>query len=95
LVSLSPGNTANFSNISSRRLTGRVLINSEFPWPETMEELGPWLLNDLHVPYAKDNGRHYGMAQNSKYLFFLDFIPAQPNGNDPADSDFMVYRIMK
>jgi hypothetical protein len=95
LVSLSPGNTANFSNISSRRLTGRVLINSEFPWPETMEELGMWLLNDLHVPYAKDNGRHYGMAQNSKYLFFLDFIPAQPNGNDPADSDFMVYRIMK
>jgi len=93
-IRLVPENTANFTNLSSQRLAGRILINSEFPWPETMEELEKWQLNDLKIPYA-DSGRHFFMAQNSKYLFFLDIIPESSKESVAADAGYVVYRIMK
>ncbi|MCX7922907.1 MAG: hypothetical protein N3B21_12990 [Clostridia bacterium] len=95
LVNLIPANTANFSNARLPKHTGRVLINSEFPWPQTVEELGDWLLNDLDIPFANHSSRHYGMAQNNKYLFFLDFISTQSKGDRSTGSDFIVYRIVK
>jgi len=92
---ISPGNVANFSNIKCGRQIGRMLINKGFNWPQTEQELGEWLLNSLEMPIADENGRHYGMAQNTKYLFFLDFIPGIQEGSKQNEPDFMVYRIMK
>jgi len=94
-VSLSPGNTANFSNADSRRQTGRMLINGGFNWPQSEQELDAWLLNGLQMPVADENGRHYGMARNTKYLFFLDFIPAVQKGGKFSKPGFKVYRITK
>lgn len=94
-VTLSPGNAANFSNVSSRRQTGRMLINSEFNWPRSEQELDAWLLNGLQMTVADDKGRHYGMARSTKYLFFLDLLPAVMGGNKNGEPNFMVYRIMK
>lgn len=93
-ISLNPGNAANFSNLSNARYTGRILVNSEFPWPDTAEELGKWLLSDLQIPFANDGGRHYGMARNNKYLFFLDIVPAQQEKGITSPG-FLAYRIMK
>jgi hypothetical protein len=72
-----------------------MLINREFSWPESEQELGEWLLNGLKMPSVDQNGRHYGMTRNTKYLFFLDFLPAVQEGNKDTNVDFMVYRIMK
>ncbi len=94
-VYLNPGNTANFSNISMPRQAGRLLINSEFSWPQSEEELGKWFLNSLNLPAADKNGRHYDMSSNTKYLFFLDFIPAEQTEDKYSKPGFSLYRITK
>ncbi|NMB96002.1 MAG: hypothetical protein GYA02_05260, partial [Clostridiaceae bacterium] len=95
LLFINPGNTANFSNIKNSKQVGRLLINRGFNWPQTEQDMGDWLLNSLQIPIADENGRHYGMTGNTKYLFFLDFIPAIKEGGVQGEQDFMVYRIVK
>lgn len=94
-LGLGPGNLANFKNVNGRSQTCRLLINDEFTWPDTEEELDVWKLNALPMPHIDVNGRHYGMANNTKYLFFLDFIVTEQEGNNMADQKFMIYRVMK
>ena len=92
---MSPGNTANFSNIKASKQVGRLLINRGFNWPQTEQDMEDWLLNSLQIYIADENGRHYGMTGNTKYLFFLDFIPAIKENDIQEEQDFLIYRIVK
>lgn len=94
---ISPANAANFSNIKGGMYVGRILINNKFNWPQTEQELGDWLLSGIKVQAPDESGIHYRMAQNTKYLFFLDFIPATVQDGEVTQNEpgFVVYRIMK
>jgi len=97
LLYISLVNAANFTNIRSSMHIGRILINSNFDWPQTEQELGQWLLNNIRFQVPDESGWHYGMAQNAKYLFFLDFIPATLRDNKAVQNEpgFVAYRVMK
>lgn len=95
IFNINPGNAANFSNVRYNSQTERLLINNDFNWPKSESEFETSLLNSLQMTLADKNGRHYRMAYNTRYLFFLDFIPSNMEGENGSELLYKIYRIVK